>query len=113
METYLAGELPEFIVKSEYFRIKGKKVRLGLRGFAKDKEFSEGQTCLLMFLLGLTSPWGLICCKMGQLSQRQQQREQNLLLDQENTVREFWSAAEGAGTEGVQLYELHQSDQEN
>lgn len=56
-------------------------MRLGLRGFAKDKEFTEALTCLLMFLLGLTSPWGLICCKMGQLNQRQRQREQNLLLD--------------------------------
>lgn len=45
-DSYLAGEIPEFLVKSEYFRMKSKKVRLGLRGFAKDKELTEAPTCI-------------------------------------------------------------------
>lgn len=67
-----------------------------------------------MFLLGLTSPWGLICCKMGQLSQRQQEREQHLLLDPGEHCQGVLECCRGiCGTKGVQCYELHQSDQEN
>lgn len=61
-----------------------------------------------MFLLGLTSPWGLICCKMSPLRQRQQEREQHSLLD----LGERCCGALRA-ERGLHLCELHQSDQEH
>ena len=45
---YPAGEIHKFIVQSEYFRLKCKKVRrLGLTGFSNDEQFTEAPTHLL------------------------------------------------------------------
>lgn len=45
---YLEGEIHKAIVKSEYFRIKCKKVRrLALTGFSNDEQVTEAPTRLL------------------------------------------------------------------
>lgn len=50
---------------------------------------------------------------MGQLRQRQQQREQHLLLDLREHCKGLLECWRGIWHKGVQLYEPQQSDQEN